>query len=96
MPACMHATLSSHAHDGYYCTLPRISVKLDSRCMALEFISVEELGNHCTAESLWVAVHGVVYDLTTFLNKVARTDLHVALPDRIYSIAASRRKGNFD
>jgi fatty acid desaturase/predicted heme/steroid binding protein len=29
----------------------------------------QEVAEHCTAESLWVAIHGKVYDITSFLDK---------------------------
>jgi cytochrome b involved in lipid metabolism len=31
-------------------------------------ISLEELGQHKTAESAWCALNGVVYDVTVYLN----------------------------
>jgi len=36
---------------------------------ALPVISMEELAKHNTAEDLWVAVHGVVYDFTDFADE---------------------------
>lgn len=33
-------------------------------------VSAEELAAHCTTESLWVAVNGLVYDLTSFVDEV--------------------------
>ena len=33
-------------------------------------ISLEELKKHTTEESLWVAIHGNVYDVTEFIKEV--------------------------
>ena len=32
-------------------------------------ISLDELQKHCLADDLWVAIDGLVYDLTGFLEK---------------------------
>ena len=44
-------------------------------------VSLEELGQHNTEEDCWVAIHGVVYDLTSFIDE------HPAGPASIIELA---------
>ena len=38
----------------------------------LQVVSAGELARHSSVDSLWVAVHGLVYDLTGFIDEVSK------------------------
>lgn len=55
----------------------------DKDSNGMSIITADELSNHNTEDDCWVAIHGIVYDLTEFAEE------HPAGPESIYELAGT-------